>query len=146
MIGSMTLTSHQVPVIHLALGSRLLTLEYWHLQATSISCCPASPNSPPHFSQLPENTAMGKMTRLQLHCHASLSSLTHPDICLEDQQIPPVAQNTVQSPPRGLPLVPFHSPPVHHLCRVAHNHSKMSCLPSVPSSSSHLGRQGIYVF
>ena len=59
-IGSMTCTSHRVQVIHLALGSRWPALEYSYLQATSISCCPASPDTPPHFSQLHEHTAMGK--------------------------------------------------------------------------------------
>ena len=34
------------------------------LLATSISCCPASPNTPPHFSQVPEHTVMGEMTIL----------------------------------------------------------------------------------
>ena len=94
-------------MIHLALGSRWPTLEYWHLQATSIFCHPAFPNTPPHVLQLPEHTAMGEMTRLQLQCRASLSSLTCPDISLEDQQIPPLTQNIVQTPPLGLPL-PFH--------------------------------------
>ena len=99
MIGSTTHTLHQVPVIHLDLGGRWPTLEYWHLQATSISCCLASPNTPPHFSQPPEHTAIGKMTRLRLHSRASLSSLACPDISSEDEQIPPLTQYIIQSPP-----------------------------------------------
>ena len=42
---------------------------------------------------------MGKMTRLQPHCRASLSSLAQEDIYLEEQQIPPLTQNIIQSPP-----------------------------------------------